>query len=107
MDGEFGRARLTLVHFRNHVLFTVKNIGGWRFLWAFIALLPVRALRPALRGDFLPMRGIIAALGRLPAALRARRARPRGVSSSTIFARVEQGTVGRHESGRGMARVAR
>ena len=91
MDGMFGTGRISRVHFRNHVLFTVKNIGGWRFLVAFLLLLPVRALRPVVRGDFLPLRGILAALRRFPAALRARRARPRGISSSTVFERIERG----------------
>lgn len=91
MDGMFGTGRVARVHFRNHVLFTVKNIGGCGFLAAFLALLPPRALRPLLRGDFVPMRGILAAMGRLPDAVRARRKRPRGVSSSMVFDRVDRG----------------
>lgn len=91
MDGMFGTGRVARVHFRNHVLFTVKNIGGLAFLVAFIALLPLRALRPVLRGDLVPLRGVVAAIGRFPAALRARRARPRNVSSSTVLARIERG----------------
>ena len=94
MDGMFGTGRVARVHFRNHVLFTVKNIGGWAFLAAFMALLPLRALRPVVRGDLVPMRGILAALGRLPAALRARRERPRNVSSSMVLARIERGMDG-------------
>ena len=93
MDGAFGRDRITRVHFRNHVLFTVKNIGGWGFLLAFLALLPVRTLRPALHGDFLPMRAILSALRRMPGALRGRRARPRGLRSSAVFDRIAQGVV--------------
>ena len=91
MDEVFGTGGVTRVHFRNHVLFTLKNIGGWRFLAAFIALLPMRALRPILRGDLVPLRGILGALRRLPTALRGRRMRPRGVSSATVFERIERG----------------
>jgi len=91
MDDVFGRDRISRVHFRNHVLFTIKNIGGWRFLLAFLALLPIRALRPALRGDFLPMRGILGAIPRLPRALRARKARPRGSCAAAVFGRIEKG----------------
>ena len=89
MDDVFGTRRISRVHFRNHVLFTVRNIGGLLFLLAFLALLPIRAIRPALHGDLLPFRGIFAAIRRLPAALRARRLRPKGSSSSAVFDRIE------------------
>lgn len=91
MDDVFGTSRMSRMHFRNHVLFTARNIGGWRFLLAFLALLPLRALRPILRGDLLPLRGIVDALRRLPRALRARRERPAGVRSSTIFEFIDRG----------------
>ena len=91
LDAMIGTGRISRVHFRNHVLFTLKNVGGWPFLCAFLSLLPMRALRPVLRGDLVPLGGILAALGRLPAALRARRARPRGLSSTTVFDRIERG----------------
>ena len=97
MDGVFGRGRITRVHFRNHVLFTVKNIGGWQFLCAFLALLPLRAMRPMLHGDFMPICGIAAAVSRLGPALRARHARPRGTSSSLVFDRIEGWRAGEHQ----------
>jgi GT2 family glycosyltransferase len=97
LDAVFGTGRMSAIHFRNHVLFTLKNIGGWRFLIVFLVLLPVRALRPALHGDFLPVRGIVDAIGRLPAALRARRVRPRGISSSEVFDRIEHWQVARRQ----------
>jgi GT2 family glycosyltransferase len=93
MDDVFGIGRMSRMHFRNHVLFTAKNIGGRRFLVAFLALLPLRAVRPALHGDLLPLRGIVEALSRMPAALRARRRRPRGTTSAMVFNLIDHGEV--------------
>jgi GT2 family glycosyltransferase len=64
--GDTGKARLL---YRNHLLFTVKNIGGPGFLVGFLLLLPLRALRPILRGDLVPLAGLLRALPALPAAL--------------------------------------
>lgn len=64
--GDAGKARLL---YRNHLLFTLKNIGGPGFLLGFLLLLPLRALRPALRGDLVPLGGLLRALPALPAAL--------------------------------------
>lgn len=58
---------------RNHVLFTVKNVGGWRFLAAFLALAPARVLRGLLRRHRATARGLVDAMPRLGAALRGRR----------------------------------
>lgn len=106
LDGVFGGRRMSRVHFRNHVLFTVKNIGDARFLALFLLLLPVRALRPLLGGDTLPLRGIAAALRRLPAALRARRTR-RGASSSEVFASIETGSVSVRQSDASLSEAVR
>jgi GT2 family glycosyltransferase len=57
---------------RNHVLFTIKNIGGWGFLAGFLALAPLRLIASAARGDRATARGLLAAAPRLAAALRAR-----------------------------------
>jgi GT2 family glycosyltransferase len=57
---------------RNHVLFTVKNVGGWGFLAWFLCLLPVRVVSSFLRGDPFTARGIVAAVPRLPRAMRRR-----------------------------------
>jgi GT2 family glycosyltransferase len=67
-----GDARRARAHMRNHLLFTVKNIGDARFLALFLATLPVRAGRPLLRGDGSMARALIDALPRFPRALRAR-----------------------------------
>jgi N-acetylglucosaminyl-diphospho-decaprenol L-rhamnosyltransferase len=58
---------------RNHVLFTIKNVGGWAFLAGFMAMAPVRVIGSVLRRDPHTARGLVAAVPRLAAALRARR----------------------------------
>jgi GT2 family glycosyltransferase len=65
----FGDAAKARILYRNHLLFTTKNVGGWRFLIGFLALLPLRALRPLLTGDRVPLGGFVRALPSLPAAL--------------------------------------
>ena len=69
----FGNDRRARIHMRNHLLFTVKNIGGLGFVALFFALLPIRAIRPLLRGDASMARAFVDALPRFAAALRARR----------------------------------
>jgi GT2 family glycosyltransferase len=69
--GPVGQLRMM---YRNHVLFTVKNVGGVAFLAGFLAMLPIRAVRPLLRGDSVPLVGLLRAIPRLPTAL-ARRLR--------------------------------
>jgi GT2 family glycosyltransferase len=77
MVARYGQSGQERMMFRNHILFTVKNIGDAAFLAGFLVMLPVRALRPLLRGDRTPLIGFLRALPRLPAAL-ARRARRAG-----------------------------
>ncbi len=67
--GDIGKAALL---YRNHVLFTVKNIGGAGFLVGFLLTLPFRALWPLLRGYRVPFFGFLGALPALPLALRRR-----------------------------------
>ena len=64
--GDSGKARLL---YRNHLLFTAKNIGGLGFLLGFLVLLPLRVLRPLLGGDRVPLEGFLRALPALPRAL--------------------------------------
>jgi GT2 family glycosyltransferase len=86
-----GDGRRARVHLRNHLLFTAKNIGDSGFLLLFLALLPLRALRPLLHGDRSQARAVLDALPRLPRALRGRlraaRTPSRGVRD--VFAAVE------------------
>jgi N-acetylglucosaminyl-diphospho-decaprenol L-rhamnosyltransferase len=67
--GDSGKARLL---YRNHLLFTVKNIGGPRFLIGFFLLLPYRVLSPLARGYRVPLAGFLRAVPHLPRALRQR-----------------------------------
>lgn len=67
--GDSGKARLL---YRNHLLFTVKNVGGAPFLIGFFLLLPYRVLSPLLRGYLVPAAGFLRALPRFPVALRRR-----------------------------------
>jgi GT2 family glycosyltransferase len=72
---------------RNHILFTIKNIGGWGFLAGFLALAPLRLLTSLLRGDRVTARGLLAAVPRLGAAVRARwRSDRRGALSPRTIA---------------------
>jgi GT2 family glycosyltransferase len=57
---------------RNHVLFTLKNVGGWGFLAGFLCLLPLRVVSSLLRGDPFTARGIVVAIPRLGLAVRGR-----------------------------------
>ncbi len=63
--GSPGKARLL---YRNHLLFTIKNVGGPGFLAGFLALLPYRVLSPLLRGYTVPLIGFFRALPAAPAA---------------------------------------
>ena len=67
--GDSGKARLL---YRNHLLFTIKNIGGPAFLLGFLLLQPLRALRPLLIGYRVPFFGSLRALPSLLLALRRR-----------------------------------
>ena len=71
--GDDAKARLL---YRNHLLFTIKNIGGAAFLAGFFLCLPYRVLSPLLQGHRVPLRGFLEALPRLPQALRKRFAAP-------------------------------
>ncbi len=75
MIERFGHAAKARLLYRNHLLFTIKNIGGLAFLIGFFLCLPYRVLSPLLRGHGVPLGGFLAALPRLPQALRRRFAR--------------------------------
>jgi hypothetical protein len=83
--GDTGKARLL---YRNHVLFTAKNIGGAGFLIGFLLMLPLRALRPLLRGHRVPFFGFLEALPALPLALRRRFSATRRRVDLSRFAQV-------------------
>jgi GT2 family glycosyltransferase len=65
----FGTSAKARILYRNHLLFTVKNVGGPGFLLGFLGLLPLRVLRPLLVGYRVPLAGFLRALPALPAAL--------------------------------------
>ena len=69
MRARFGDSAKARILYRNHLLFTTKNVGGIGFLIGFLALLPLRVLRPLLAGDRVPLGGFVRALPSLPAAL--------------------------------------
>lgn len=77
MMARYGQIEHDRLSYRNHVLFTAKNVGGAAFLLGFLLLLPLRAVRPLIRGDFVPFVGFVQALPSLPRAL-ARRFRASG-----------------------------
>lgn len=88
MLARFGDVRKARILYRNHLLFTIKNIGGPGFLLGFLLLLPLRALRPLLRGDSVPLAGFLRALPLLPAALARRWASSAGQVDLRRFATV-------------------
>jgi len=63
--GDAGKARLL---YRNHLLFTIKNVGDAAFLARFLVRLPYRVVAPLFRGYTVPFRGCLAALPLAPAA---------------------------------------
>jgi GT2 family glycosyltransferase len=63
--GNTGKARLL---YRNHLLFTIKNVGDGGFLAGFLLRLPYRIVEPLSHGYTVPFRGCLAALPLLPAA---------------------------------------
>ena len=65
----FGDSTKARILYKNHLLFTIKNVGGFGFLIGFLALLPFRVLRPLLAGDRVPVGGLVRALPSFPAAL--------------------------------------
>jgi hypothetical protein len=80
--GDSAKARLL---YRNHLLFTVKNIGGPAFLAGFFLCLPYRVLSPLLRGYRVPLRGFLQALPKFPEALRKRIGRSAAVPDLSRF----------------------
>jgi GT2 family glycosyltransferase len=69
MLARFGDAAKARLLYRNHLLFTVKNIGGPAFLIGFFLFLPYRVLSPLARGYGVPLAGFLGALPLLPLAL--------------------------------------
>jgi hypothetical protein len=80
--GDDAKARLL---YRNHLLFTIKNVGGSAFLAGFFVCLPYRVLSPLLKGHRVPLGGLLDALPRLPLALRKRFARTAARPDLTRF----------------------
>jgi GT2 family glycosyltransferase len=83
--GETGKARLL---YRNHLLFTVKNVGGLGFLLGFFLMLPYRVLSPLARGYRVPLAGFLRAVPLLSRALRRRFAARGGRLDLTRFEEV-------------------
>jgi hypothetical protein len=77
MKARHGQIEQDRLFYRNHLLFTAKNVGGPAFLIGFLLLLPLRAVRPIIRGDLVPLVGFLRALPALPRAI-ARRFRSAG-----------------------------
>jgi GT2 family glycosyltransferase len=69
MLARFGGPAKARLLYRNHLLFTVKNIGGPAFLIGFFLLLPYRVLGPLARGHAVPLAGFLGAVPLLPRAL--------------------------------------
>lgn len=83
----YGDSEKARILYRNHLLFTIKNIGGPAFLTGFFLMLPYRVLSPLTRGYRVPLAGLLRALPRIPRAL-GRRAQRRAAVDLTQFATV-------------------
>jgi GT2 family glycosyltransferase len=79
-------ARMQRMLLRNQALCTVKNVAGWGDALVFIAVLPVRAARMALRGERAGALGLLASISRLPRALWGRAKSPRPLMSPAQIA---------------------
>jgi len=64
-----GASAVTRLIRRNEVIFAVRNVGGWGFVTAYLALLPVRMVRNAIMKNHVFWQGALQALPRIPAAL--------------------------------------
>lgn len=73
-DKHYGRDTVTRLIRRNEILFTVKNCGGPLFIFFYIALLPLRALRSFFTGNRPLTGGALDAWKRLPEAFSRRAA---------------------------------
>jgi GT2 family glycosyltransferase len=92
----FGDSSKARILYRNHLLFTLKNVGGAGFLARFLLMLPYRVLSPLARGYRVPLAGFVQALPRMPAALARRITRGRRALDVDRFAKVMPlGTAGR------------
>jgi GT2 family glycosyltransferase len=72
MRARYGDAGMARLLYRNHLLFTVKNVGGPGFLLGFFLMLPYRVLSPLVRGYRVPLAGFLRAVPLLSQALRRR-----------------------------------
>jgi len=72
MDEPENAGRMQRILRRNHVLFMLKEVAGWRFVAGFLALLPVRIARTFFWGDRQFALGLMAAVPLIPKALRRR-----------------------------------
>ncbi len=86
MRARHGQIEQDRLFYRNHLLFTAKNVGGAAFLLGFLLLLPLRAVRPIIRGDLVPFVGFMRALPALPRAI-ARRFRASGAADRSCAVR--------------------
>jgi GT2 family glycosyltransferase len=88
MISRYGEAGKTRLLYRNHLLFTVKNVGGPAFLAGFLLLLPYRVLRPLAHGYRVPLAGLLRALPSFPRAFLRRWSQPRPALDLRPFAQV-------------------
>lgn len=72
MDEPASAGRMQRILRRNHVLFMLKEVGGWSFVAGFLAMLPVRIARTFFWGDRQFALGLLAAVPHIPRALRSR-----------------------------------
>ncbi len=72
MLARYGEAGMAPLMYRNHLLFTVKNVGGFGFLLGFLAMLPYRVLGPLVGGYRVPLAGFLDAVPLLSLAFRRR-----------------------------------
>jgi GT2 family glycosyltransferase len=82
-------ARFRTLLARNQALFTLKNVGGWPFVFGYLALTPIRLLR----SDPYTQRGLLRAAPRAARALMSRLTRRRPVLSAGEIAAAAAGAI--------------
>ena len=72
MDEPGNAGRMQRILRRNHVLFMLKEVGGWPFVAGFLILFPLRVARTLFGGDRQFALGLLAAVPLIPRALKRR-----------------------------------
>lgn len=104
MDEPASASRMQRILRRNHVLFMLKEVGGWRFVAGFLAYLPIRIARSFFGGDREFAKGLLLAVPRIPRALLGRLGSggSHSLAPRELGERIRDGVVPRPRVSRGL-----